>query len=253
MSRNRTSLEGQVAIVTGGGQGIGRVFAQSFAAAGAIAIVADRNPETARSVAASIGESAMAVEVDVGDEASVARMVADVEARHGRIDALINNAAIFSTLTMRPFDEIPVEEWNQVMRVNLNGPFLCARGVLPAMRRAKRGRIVNIASGAVTLGRPGYLHYIASKAALIGMSRSMARELGPDNITVNSILPGATFTEIERKTITPEWVERIVAQQCIHRPQTPEDLAGAILFLCSDAAEFITGQALTIDGGATHP
>ena len=253
MSRNRTSLEGQVAIVTGGGQGIGRVFAQSFAAAGAIAIVADRNPETARSVAASIGERAMAVEVDVGDEASVARMVADVEARHGRIDALINNAAIFSTLTMRPFDEIPVEEWNQVMRVNLNGPFLCARGVLPAMRRAKRGRIVNIASGAVTLGRPGYLHYIASKAALIGMSRSMARELGPDNITVNSILPGATFTEIERKTITPEWVERIVAQQCIDRPQTPEDLAGAILFLCSDAAEFITGQALTIDGGATHP
>jgi NAD(P)-dependent dehydrogenase (short-subunit alcohol dehydrogenase family) len=131
-------------------------------------------------------------------------------------------------------------------------PFLCCRAVLPAMRRAKWGRIVNMASGAVTLGRPNYLHYITSKAALVGMTRSMARELGRDGITVNAILPGATFTEIERKTVTPAQKERIVAMQCIPRPEVPEDLVGTILFLASDASAFLTGQALTVDGGATH-
>jgi 3-oxoacyl-[acyl-carrier protein] reductase len=124
--------------------------------------------------------------------------------------------------------------------------------VLPAMRRTGWGRIINIASGAVALGRPGYLHYIASKAALIGMSRSMARELGPDGITVNSILPGATFTEIARKTVTPEQKERVIAMQCIPRAETPEDLVGSALFLASDASRFITGQVINADGGATH-
>ncbi len=246
-------LQDRVAIVTGAGQGIGRVFAQAFAAAGAIAVVADRNIAKARDVAAGIGARALAVEVDVGDPASVAAMTGTVEAAFGRIDVLVNNAAIFSTLTMKPFDRIPLEEWDDVLRVNLTGPFLCARAVLPAMRRGKWGRIVNIGSGAVTLGRPGYVHYIATKSALVGMGRSMARELGPDGITVNAILPGATFTEIERKTITPEWVERIVAQQCVHRPQVPDDLVAALLFLCSSGAGFVTGQALTVDGGATHP
>ncbi|HYZ63046.1 MAG TPA: SDR family oxidoreductase [Acetobacteraceae bacterium] len=244
-------LQGRVALVTGAGQGIGRVFAHAFAAAGAIPIVADRNVPKARAVAEAIGGEA--IEVDVGDPGSVQAMADSVEARHGRIDILVNNAAIFSTLTMKNFDQIPLDEWDQVLRVNLTGPFLCARAVLPAMRRAQWGRIVNIGSGAVTLGRPGYVHYIASKAALVGMGRSMARELGPDGITVNAILPGATFTEIERKTVTPDFVQRIVAQQCVHRPQVPEDLVGALLFLCSPGAAFVTGQALTVDGGATHP
>jgi len=128
---------------------------------------------------------------------------------------------------------------------------LCARAVLPAMRKAKWGRIINIASGAVRLGRPNYLHYIAAKSALMGMSLSMARELGPDNITVNAILPGATFTEIERKTVTPEQKERIVAAQCIGRPEVPEDLVGAALFLASDASAFVTGQSINLDGGVT--
>ena len=247
-------LQDRVVIITGAGQGIGRIFAQAFAAGGAITVVADRNLPKAEAVAAAIGDRAMSVEVDVGDPASVDAMVRTVEAAFGRIDVLVNNAAIFSTLTMRPFDQIPLEEWDDVLRVNLNrGPFLCARAVLPAMRRGKWGRIVNIGSGAVTLGRPGYVHYIATKSALVGMGRSMARELGPEGITVNAILPGATFTEIERKTVTPEWVERIVAQQCVHRPQVPEDLVSALLFLCSAGAGFVTGQALTVDGGATHP
>jgi 3-oxoacyl-[acyl-carrier protein] reductase len=119
------------------------------------------------------------------------------------------------------------------------------------MRRAKWGRIVNIGSGAVRLGRPNYLHYIACKAALAGMSLSMARELGADGITVNAILPGATFTEIERKTVTPAQKERIIAMQCIPRAEVPEDLVGAVLFLASEASAFVTGQSINLDGGVT--
>jgi len=248
-------LTGRVAIVTGAGQGIGRAFAKALAASGAVAVIAEMNEAKATAVAEEIaadGGRALAVACDVSDEASIARLIDTVTGKYGRIDILINNAGIFSTLEMRPFEQIPLPEWEQVLRVNVTGPFLCARAVLPAMRRQKRGRIINIASGAVSLGRPNYLHYIASKAALIGMSRSMARELGGDNITVNSILPGATFTEIERKTVTPEQKQRIVAMQCVARPETPDDLVGTALFLASDNAAFITGQSINLDGGATH-
>lgn len=249
------SLAGHVAIVTGAGQGLGRAFAKAFAQAGATAVIAELNENSAASVAEEImqaGGKALAVATDVADEASVKRMAQVVEDQCGRIDTLVNNAGIFSTLEMRPFDQIPMGEWEKVLRVNVTGPFLCARAVLPAMRKRKRGRIVNIASAAVQLGRPNYLHYITSKSALIGMSRSMARELGNDGITVNSVMPGATFTEVERKTVTPEQKQRIVAMQCIPRPETPEDLVGTVLFLASDNAAFITGQTVNLDGGATH-
>jgi 3-oxoacyl-[acyl-carrier protein] reductase len=249
------SLQDRVVIVTGAGQGLGRAFAKAFAAAGAIAIIAERNAERAQAVAAEIARvsnRARAIVTDVADPDSVDRMAHAVEQEFGRIDVLVNNAAIFSTLEMRPFDQIPLDEWENVLKVNVTGAFLCARAVVPAMRRAKWGRIINMASGAVSLGRPNYLHYIASKAALDGMTRSLARELGPDGITVNAILPGATFTEIERKTVTPEQKERIVAMQCIPRPEAPQDLVGTMLFLASDASAFLTGQAITVDGGATH-
>ncbi len=248
------SLKDRVIIITGAGQGIGRVFAKAFAVAGAKVVIAERNEKTAAAVASEIlaaNGQALAITTDVADEASIKEMVELVEDEYGRIDVLINNAGIFSALEMRPFDQIPLEEWEQVLRVNLTGPFLCARAVLPAMRRAKWGRIINIASGAVRLGRPNYLHYIATKSALMGMSLSMARELGPDNITVNAILPGATFTEIERKTVTPAQKERIVAMQCIPRPETPQDLVGAALFLASEASGFVTGQSINLDGGVT--
>ena len=249
-------LKERVVVITGAGQGIGRVFAKAFAKAGARAVVAEINEDKAASVAAEImqaGGEALAVTTDVSDPASINEMAEVVGDRYGRIDVLINNAAIFSTLEMRPFEEIPLEEWERVLRVNLTGPMLCARAVLPAMRKAQWGRIINMASGAVSLGRPGYLHYIATKSALIGMSRSMARELGPDGITVNAILPGATFTEIERKTVTPEQKQRIIAMQCVPRAETPEDLVGAALFLASEASAFVTGQIINADGGATHP
>jgi 3-oxoacyl-[acyl-carrier protein] reductase len=249
------SLKGRVVIVTGAGQGIGKVFAKAFARCGAISVIAERHAGNGEKVANEIeaeGGRALAIVTDVSREDSIAAMVAETEKRFGRIDVLINNAGIFSTLEMRPFDQIPVEEWEQVLRVNVTGPFLCSRAVLPAMRRAKWGRIIHMASGAVTMGRPNYLHYIASKAALAGMTGSMARELGPAGITVNAILPGATFTEIERKTVSPEQKVRIIAQQCIPRAETPDDLAGTALFLASDSAAFLTGQCLTVDGGATH-
>jgi NAD(P)-dependent dehydrogenase (short-subunit alcohol dehydrogenase family) len=248
------SLKERVVIVTGAGQGIGRVFAKAFAAAGARAIIAEINEKKAADVSAEImkaGGEALAVTTDVSDESSIREMIEIVEDEYGRIDVLVNNAGIFSTLEMRPFDQIPLDEWERVLRVNLTGPFLCTRAVLPAMRRAKWGRIINMASGAVRLGRPNYLHYIATKSALIGMSLSMARELGADNITVNAILPGATFTEIERKTITPEQKERIIAMQCVPRAEVPEDLVGAVLFLASEASRFVTGQSINIDGGVT--
>jgi NAD(P)-dependent dehydrogenase (short-subunit alcohol dehydrogenase family) len=247
-------LKDRVVIITGAGQGIGRVFAKSFAMAGARAVIAEINESKAAAVSKEImeaGGESLAVTTDVSDPASIDEMIDVVEDEYGRIDVLINNAAIFSTIEMRPFDLIPLEEWEQVLRVNLTGPFLCARAVVPVMRQAKWGRIINVGSGAVRLGRPNYLHYIASKAALAGMSLSMAREVGPDGITVNTILPGATFTEIERKTVTPEQKERIISMQCVPRAETPDNLVGAVLFLASEASSFVTGQSINLDGGVT--
>jgi NAD(P)-dependent dehydrogenase (short-subunit alcohol dehydrogenase family) len=250
------SVSDKVVVITGAGQGIGRSFAKAFASGGARVVIAERNMDKAHAVrdeiAAGNGQ-AIVIETDVADEGSVRHLGGRVDQVFGRADVLINNAAIFSTLEMRPFDQIPLAEWEQVLRVNVTGPFLCARAMLPLMRKNKWGRIINMASGAVTLGRPNYLHYIASKAALAGMTHSMARELGPDGITVNAVLPGATYTEIPRKTVTPEQKERIVAMQSIPRPQVPDDLIGVVMFLASDASAFMTGQELTVDGGATHP
>ena len=244
------AMKGRVVIITGAGQGLGRAFARAFADAGALPVIAEINEEKGQAVAADTG--GLFVRTDVADPASIDAMARAVLQAYGRIDVLVNNAAVFSTLEMRPFDEIPLDEWERVLRVNLTGPFLCARAVVPAMRSARWGRIINIASAAVNLGRPNYLHYIASKAGVAGMTNSLARELGPQGITVNAVLPGATFTEIPRKTVTAEQKKTIVGMQCIPRAEAPEDLAGAVLFLASPGSAFITGQALTVDGGSTH-
>ncbi|MCW5770398.1 MAG: glucose 1-dehydrogenase [Rhodospirillaceae bacterium] len=248
-------LKGRVAIVTGAGQGLGRAFAQAYCKAGASVVVAERNAERGEAVAAALqkaGHGALFVRTDVSDAASVAAMAQAAMARFRRIDILVNNAAIFSTIRMRSFDEIPLEEWNEVMNVNVTGCFLSARAVLPAMKSAGWGRIINISSGTVTMGRPQYLHYVTSKAALIGMSRSMAREVGKFGINVNTILPGATLTEVPRETVTDEQRKAIVAMQCIPRIEEPGDLVGPVLFLSSEASRFVTGQSITVDGGVTH-
>jgi NAD(P)-dependent dehydrogenase (short-subunit alcohol dehydrogenase family) len=250
------SVRDRVVLITGAGQGIGRELARQFAAAGAVPVVADLNLDNARSVVAEIAARdgrAMAVQVDVGDPASIQKMVDTVVAEHGRIDVLINNAGIFASLAKRKFELIPQEEWDLVMRVNINGVMVCARAVAPIMRKNGWGRIINIASDAVPKGVMNYLHYVTSKSALIGMTNAMARELGEDGINVNCIRPGAVATEVDRAVNpTVDLRKTQIAQQCIKRGMEPPDLVGVMMFLSSPASSFITGQTIACDGGYTH-
>jgi 3-oxoacyl-[acyl-carrier protein] reductase len=250
------SVKGRTVIITGAGQGIGRELARQFAAAGAIVVVADVIAANAESVHKEIMSAAgrgAAVEVDVADQASVERMTAAVLGRFGRIDVLINNAAIFATLNKVPFDEIPLEEWELVMRVNVTGSYLCARAVAATMRKAKWGRIINISSDSVPRGVVNYLHYVTSKSAVIGMTNSLARELGPYGVTVNCIRPGGTATEVDR-VHNPTAISRgkLLSEQCLPKGQMPEDIVGIVMFLATPAAAFITGQTIAADGGLTH-
>lgn len=247
-----TPLPRQPFIVTGGGQGLGRAFCRALAKAGALAVVADLDVRKAESVVADIvasGGRACAAEVDVSDASSVDSMVAMVGEQHGPPVGLVNNAAIFSTLALQPFTDIDVEVWNRVLAVNVTGAFLCARAVVPLMAASGYGKIVNISSATVWTGRAGYLHYVTSKAALIGMTRALAAEVGPLGVRVNAVTPGSTKTEIERETISVGAREAMAAQTALRRVQTPEDLVGAVVFLSSPASDFITGQTLNVDGG----
>jgi NAD(P)-dependent dehydrogenase (short-subunit alcohol dehydrogenase family) len=249
-------LQGRVAIVTGGGQGLGRTYAHLLAEAGAIPVLADINLGNAENVAAEVRkihqEGVLAVETDVTSADSVQRMVDATVARFGRIDILINNAALFSTIKLKPFEEIPLDEWNLAMNVNVTGAFLCARAVSPVMRKAQWGRIINVSSGVALYGRPNYLHYVTSKSALIGMSRALSRELGKDFITVNTILPGAVLTEVQRETVNEEHMKTMLAGQALPRPAEPQDMAGVVLFLASGASAWVTGQAIAVNGGRNN-
>jgi len=248
-------FSGQVVIVTGAGQGIGRVYAHRFAGAGAQVVVAEINAGHGRAVVEEItgaGGQALFCPTDVGDVASVDAMVARTLENFGRIDVLINNAALYTALTRATFDQLPLDEWDAVMRVNVTGPYLCARAVAPTMRAAKYGRIINISSGTVTMGRPNFLHYVTSKSAVIGMARSMARELGEFGITVNVVVPGLIRTEVDATGATDAVWQTILDRQCLKREGTPDDIADAVLFLASTAGSYVTGQSLASDGGATH-
>jgi 3-oxoacyl-[acyl-carrier protein] reductase len=244
-----------VAVVSGSGQGLGRAFAKRLAADGFRIVVADVRVAAAREVAEEIcvahGDgAAVAAQVDVSDEVSVNDLAALVQRELGRWDVLINNAAVFSTLSMKPFEEIAVAEWDTVMAVNVRGAFLCSRAAVPMMRELGRGKIVNVASAAVFQGRPNYLHYVASKAALIGMTAALASEVGSDGITVNAVAPGSTETEVPRATVTPQQAQQIIARQAIPRRQVSKDVVGVVSFLASTDSDFVTGQTLTVDGGS---
>ena len=248
------SLEGRVVIVTGGGQGIGRGYAHYFAAQGAIPVIAEIDGGNARRVADEVEREhgpALALETDVGDAASVEAMASKTLDAFGRIDVLINNAAVFSRITMAPFWELPVEEWKAAMHVNVTGSMLCARAVVPAMMEAGWGRIVNVSSGTHVKGRPNYLHYITSKSAMVGMSRSMARELGSYGITVNTFWPGVMQTEVERPSVPRHMFKTMTQAQALQRQGTIHDLAKAMLFICSDEAGYISGQNFVVDGGSS--
>ncbi|HTY55771.1 MAG TPA: 3-oxoacyl-ACP reductase family protein [Candidatus Binataceae bacterium] len=248
-------LADKVAIVTGAGQGIGRAYAHRFAQEGCSVVVAEINAEKGKSVVGEVqsaGGKALFVAADVSDESSCQAMAKAAADKFGRIDILVNNAAIFSTIKMKPFWELTEAEWDQLMNVNLKGTWLASKAVLPAMRKQGGGSIINISSAAYLLGRPNYIHYVASKAGVLGITRSMAREVGEFGIRVNAITPGPVYTEIPRGTVTPEQKEAMLKAQCIKRHQGPEDLVGIVAFLASDDAGFITGQTFNVEGGLTH-
>jgi 3-oxoacyl-[acyl-carrier protein] reductase len=245
-------LSGQVALVTGAARAIGRATAETLAARGATIVSIDLLP--ADDTVATIegrGGRALAISGDVTDEHTVARAVDTVLEELGRIDVLVNNAGVFAGIERRPFWEIDVDEWEQVFRANVRSAFLCSRAVAEPMRAAAGGRIVNIASNVITFGMANLLHYVASKAAVVGMTRSMARELGPSGIAVNAVAPGLVTTEITEQTV-PEEYRRLVAQgQCLQEAILPSDIATAVAYLAGPAARMVTGQTLLVNGGAT--
>ncbi len=248
-------LQGKVVIVTGGGHGIGKAYCEGFTKSGSRVVVADIDKDAADQVAAELGKmseaGSLAVQVDVSDDDSTNRMVAKTVEQFGRVDVLVNNASIFATIPMNRgrIEEISIEEWDKLMSVNLKGVFLCCRAVLPQMRQQKSGKIINVASGTALSGPPGRIHYVASKAGVMGFSRTLAREVGDDNIQVNILCPGSTLSEVNPTEEIVKMRESSIGQRAIKRVQVPQDLVGGVLFMASPLADFMTGQTLVVDGG----
>jgi len=242
------ALDGKVAIVTGGAQGIGRAIAQRLASDGARIVIADlKGAEDA----AAAYDDGVGLTVDVSSEDDVARMAADTLERCGQIDVLVNNAGLYAQLAMRPFEQIPADEWRKVMDVNVLSMFLTCRAVVAHMRERGGGRIVNISSGTPFRGVPFLLHYVTSKGAIVAFTRALAKELGSDDILVNCVAPGFTMSEGVQEH--PEVIEALqsvsVSSRTIKRDQVPEDVVGAVAFLCGPESTFLTGQTMVIDGG----
>ncbi len=229
-----------VVIVTGAASGLGAVYCRELAAAGYTVVGADLAP---------VEGVELAVTVDVTDRGLTERLAEEVLDRFGRIDALVNNAAVYSSIVKKPFEEITDDEWDQVMAVNVRGAWLCARAVAPAMRRQRRGKIVNVSSTAVPTAPPGFAHYVASKAAIVGLTRALARELGPDGVCVNTLTPDYIAFDRDYDNRQPEMAATLAAQRIFSREQTPEDMVGALLFLVGPGSDFVTGQELWVNGG----
>jgi NAD(P)-dependent dehydrogenase (short-subunit alcohol dehydrogenase family) len=241
-------LEDKVVIVTGGAKGIGRAYCLGMAAEGARVVVADvADPKSTVQEVEARGAQALGVECDVSREEDTLRLATETLARFGRVDILVNNAALYGPLKRRPFMEIPVEEWDRVMAINLRGLFLCSRAVFPAMRTQGAGAIINIAFKGV----PHYIHYTTSKGGVVGFTRSLARELGEFGIRVNAIAPGFTLSGENEKNMPDAGKAANVGMRMLKRAEVPEDLVGTVIFLASDDSRFITGQTIVVDGGGS--
>ena len=245
-------LTGRIAIVTGAAQGIGAAFARGLAAEGAKIVIADVGDGTdvANSIVRANG-SAIYVKTDVSSPEQVKAMVDRAMAEFGAVDILVNNAAIFAKLGAKDFMEISSDEFDQVMAINVRGPFECAKAVAPIMAARGGGKIVNIASSTVFKGVPHLLHYVSSKGAVVAMTRCLARELGDKKINVNAIAPGLTMSDgvLGQPDYTPEYIKNNMNGRALKRKQVPDDLVGAMVFLCSSDSDFMTGQTMAVDGG----
>ncbi len=246
-------LDGKIIVVTGAGRGLGRAFAEAAAKQGAAAgIVADLVETLGRATVQALteaGTEALFVPVDLGEPDSIAAMGAEIGRRYGRIDGLVNNAAIATGIGGKTFEEIDIETWDRVMRVNVRGTWLVMKACAPLLRKGVSGaRVVNIASDTAIWGAPRLLHYVGSKGAIISMTRSLARELGPDNIAVNAIAPGIVIGE-STDYVPKERHDLYLNGRAIPRAQQPEDVVGAVMYLLSDGAAFVTGQLLPVNGG----
>jgi 3-oxoacyl-[acyl-carrier protein] reductase len=259
MGEGRLRLKDKVVIITGGAQGIGRAYALGMADEGAKIVVADINLDAGETTARDIkakGTESLALKTDVSSPESTQEMAKKTVDRFGRIDVLVNNAAMLGRVrvTRVPFYELDLNEWDRVMAVNLKGTLLCCRAVFPQMKAQGGGKIINVSSSGFFFGNPNYVHYVTSKAGVIGLTRCMARELGEYKINVNCIAPGATLADDPSdKAVYEQRAKRLtelaVPKLCFKRIQYPEDLVGTAIFLASSDSDFITGQTIVVDGG----
>ena len=248
-------LNNRVAIVTGAAQGIGAAYAKAMAAEGASVVVADR--DDGQQVVDQIikgGGTALNIVTDVSDETSCKAMADETIDAFGRIDILINNAALFGHLDAKPFEEISVDEWDALMAVNVRGVFVAIKSVTGQMRKQQYGKIINIASGTLFKGTPMLLHYVTSKGAVLAMTRCISREVGNDNICVNTLAPGLVMSEnvLSRDTFSDAGVDANTESRALKRRQMPEDLTGTMIFLASADSDFMTGQCVVVDGGSVN-
>jgi len=250
-------LEDKVVLVTGAAQGIGLAYARRFVTEGATVVLVDRAAESLENAAADLNESgrrgkAVAHVVDVTDRDSVEGLARRLEEDFGSLDGLVNNAAVFSTIEMKPFWEITDGEWEGLMAVNLRGPWLLTSVLLPLLRKSASASVVNIGSDAALMGRQGYLHYVASKGGVTAMTFAMSHELGEFGIRVNTLSPGPVYTEIKRETVSAAQREAMVARQALHRTAEPDDMSSLAAFLISSESNYITGQTISVNGGLLH-
>jgi NAD(P)-dependent dehydrogenase (short-subunit alcohol dehydrogenase family) len=245
------TLEGKVALVTGAAQGIGRNYAIGLAKAGASVCVSDiANTSETEAMIAELGGRVIGARTDITNAASLATLMESIKAEFGRLDILVNNAALFAALSMSHFADIPSDEWDRVMAVNVRGCWETIRAAWPLMAEGGGGTIVNVSSATVFKGSPNLLHYVTSKAAIVGMTRSLARELAADNILINAIAPGLVMSpQIETHGDWSNLSDGITATRAIKRNAVPEDMVGTVLFLVGPDSNFMTGQTLVVDGG----